>query len=458
MKAIITNKATIITDPTFLVRSALNSRFSYEDKSKQYQLKRMQKNTFMRNSPYYKKLYAEAYGSLLKELKGGHITFYSGLADFLPPMPIDDRRCETGKDCVIPWKHLPFPLRPYQVEAVDKVTDKWRGVINLATGLGKTLVALYVTKKIHKKTLIVVPSDSIAKQFVKEFSAAFGDHNIGIYSGNKKKIKNITIGIAASVVRNIDAFKSEGLGLIIFDEVHHIAANTFFNISTALGDVGRIYGMTATNFRSDGKDIMINAGCGSVVIERSINWGISNGFLAKPRFIINNVQTTGKNHKGDKLKNYKEHVLRSELMHSTIKNDIQTYMNKGLRVLALVAEIEHGERLAKELGLSFAKGTDKNSQTYVDQLNAGTIPGLIATASKLGEGTDTKNVDVIVMAQFMASKGPVLQAIGRGLRITPTKKECVIIDYVPIGSDMLTRHAKNRLKYYREITDDITIN
>lgn len=457
MKAIITNKFTVVKNPTDVVLQSLKNIMSYEDKGIKYQLRRMSRNPMQRNSGYFKKLQKEVNCSLLKDMSG-HAAFNSGLAYVLDgKMEIEDRRKDTGSRVVFPWKTKPFAPREYQQEAIDLCLDNWRGIINFATGMGKTLTALHLIKQLKRKTLIVVPSDSIAKQFYKELSEAFGENRIGFFGGGKKKINDITVGIAASVIKNLDLFKEEELGCIIFDEVHHIAADTFFNIAGYLGDVGRIYGLTATDYRSDGKDIMINAGCGDVLIKRDIKWGIDNGFLAKPKFIVRDVPTSGIDYKNNKIKAYKEHVLGDTVMKAQILSDIQTCIAQGKSVLCLVGEVVHGEELSRQLGLPFAQGKDKKSQSYVEDLNAGNITGLIGTGGKVGEGTDTKRVDVLILANFVASKGPVIQAVGRGLRIYGSKTECEVYDYIPRGSSMLSRHAEGRVGFYKEITGDVKI-
>lgn len=458
MKAIITNKLIVIQNPSNDIVRTFENSCSYTDKQKEFQLRRMERNPFQRNSPFINKLRKEVNCSLLKKIDNKHLVFNSGLSHLLGDIPLEDKRKETGPVVSFPWKKAPYSPRPYQEEAIEVAMNNWRGVINFATGLGKTLTAVHLIKRLKRKTLVVVPTESIAKQFFNELSSAFGDHNVGYYGGGKKKIKNITIGIAASVSNSIDAFKKEDLGLIIFDEVHHIAANTFYDISVALGDVGRIYGMTATDFRSDGKDILISAGCGPVIIKRDIVWGIANGFLAKPKFIVTEVETSGPDYQNDKLKNYKAHVLHCEEMKSKIKSDIVNYIAQGKSVLCLVGEVSHGEELSKDLGIPFAQGKDKMSQQYVDSLNAGKIQALVGTGGKVGEGTDTRRVDVLILANFMASKGPVIQAIGRGLRLYGDKTECIVKDYIPKGSTMLSRHAKGRVALYRTINNDVTFN
>jgi superfamily II DNA or RNA helicase len=109
----------------------------------------------------------------------------------------------------LPWKKKPHDPREYQEEAINIAMESWRGVINFATGLGKTLTALHLLKRLKRKALIVVPSESIANQFYKELSDAFGDTNVGYFGGGKKKIKFITVGIAASVFNSLETFKNE---------------------------------------------------------------------------------------------------------------------------------------------------------------------------------------------------------------------------------------------------------
>jgi superfamily II DNA or RNA helicase len=144
-------------------------------------------------------------------------------------------------------------------------------------------------------------------------------------------------------------------------------------------------------------------------------------------------------------------------MKARIESDARSMMAAGKAVLILVDEVAHGTELSKNLGIPFATGEDKNSQDYVDQLNAGKVPGLVGTSGKVGEGTDTKNVDVLILADFTASKGPVIQAVGRSLRKQGTKDKALILDYIPKDSTMLSRHAYNRISYYEEITDKVKV-
>lgn len=454
MQVIVSNDKIIIEDASDNVIQSLSEYLTYTDKSKEYQLRKMQKNPFTKHSPFIKKLEKEVNGTLL-HYRDGIATIPPGFAHLFDDF-IDERE-DTGEEVILPWNDKPFDPRPYQQEAVDLMMQSYRGIINLATGMGKTLTAVHAIKRLKLKTLVVCPNVSIANNFYSELVSAFGEKKVGYVGNGKNKIKDITVGIAQSVSNKVEDFKKANLGMIIFDEVHHLAANTFFSITVDLGNVGRVFGLTATAFRSDGKDIVIEAGVGKTLIKRDLIWGIREGYLAKPVFIVRDINTTGRQYKEDKLKNYKEHVLKSKVMNDMIVKDIQTFVDAGKSVLCLVSEISHGAELSSRVGLEFANGKDKKSQSMIDMLNRGKLPGLIGTGSFIGEGCDTKNVDVLILANFVANKGTLWQNIGRGLRIHNNQNKLIVVDYIPNGSDMLKRHAYKRIKLYREITDKIKI-
>ncbi len=464
MQVTVNNDFTTISGAAPQLITSLQSELTYTDKAKQYQLRRLSKTVWGRTSPLYKQLQQEVQGKLY-EMVGNDIkissAFYGYLqenfSNYIQTATIIDNRKLTGAKIVVPWVNKPHSLRPYQQEAVDLMLNNYRGVINFATGLGKTLVATHLVQQYKKRTLVVCPSDSVARQFYDQFVECFGKKKVGFYGGGKKQISDITVGIAASVSKYVSEFQAADLGLVIFDETHHTPATTFFDIAEGLRTVGKIFGLTATDYRSDGKDIMITGGCGHVLIRRDIKWGVENGFLAEPYFIVREVATGGRDFKDDKLKSYKEHVLNNKNMKDRIESDARSMMAAGKAVLILVDEVAHGEELAKNLGIPFATGLDKKSQSYVEDLNAHKIMGLVGTDGKVGEGTDTKNVDVLILANFVASKGPVTQAVGRGLRKQGTKTKCLILDYIPMGSTMLSRHANNRVGFYQEITDKVKV-
>ena len=451
------NSKVVIQNPSDILISDLKEILSFKDKSKDYQLKKMAANPYMRNSKIYNQLKAEASVCLLEQ-KDNQISFPTALLYLTNLQPDQDSRKLTGKTISLPWvsSSKAIQLRDYQREAVDIAVTEQRGIINYATSLGKTKTAIVLIKELKKKALFIAPNKSIALQVYEELCEVFGKSRIGFYGNGKKKLGDITVGIAQTVVNHTEDFKKHDLGVIIVDEAHRIGCSTFYSILDDLSGVGNIYALTATAYRSDGKDLLLNAACGRILIQYDAKWGIENGHLAKPVFIMRKIKTDAPDY-SDKLMAYKSQILKAKDISSRIENDARKMMAGGKSTLILVDTIEHGEALEKALGIPFARGDDKNSELYLKQLNDGKIPGLIGTENKLGEGSDTRRVDCLIMAQFTASKGPVIQAVGRGLRKQGEKTHCYILDYWPTSSKMLSRHAERRVGYYLEITAQVKI-
>ena len=451
------NSLVVISDPTDSMRSELKKILSFKDKSKDYQLSKMAKNPYLRNSKAYHQLKSEVNICLLEE-QHNEISFPAALLYLTGLIPDIDTRCETGKPISLPWasQSKAIVLRDYQEVAVDIAIKNCRGIINLATGLGKSKTAIYLLRQLKRKALIVAPNKSIAIQLYEELCETFGKSRIGFYGSGKKKLGDITVGIAQTVTNHVTDFQKADLGVVILDEGHHAAASTFYTIMSALSGVGRIYGLTATAYRSDGKDLLLNAACGPLLIEHDAKWGIENGHLAKPTFIIRKIKTSAPDY-DDKLMAYKSHILSAKEISNQIESDAQKMISAGKSTLVLVDSIEHGKALSKALGVPFAQGEDKNSEQYIKDLNSGKIKGLVGTENKISEGSDTRTVDCLIMGQFTASKGPVLQAVGRGLRKQGNKTSCFILDYWPTSSRILGRHASRRVEYYLEITDQVKI-
>ena len=113
MEIIIKNHTTTILDPNEEIVRSLQKRLSFVDKSKQYQLKRMSKSVWSRNSPAFDAIKAQVNKTLLVE-EPNQISFPSGLLtlvdDIISSISITDQRSDTGKKIALPWKNKPYSL------------------------------------------------------------------------------------------------------------------------------------------------------------------------------------------------------------------------------------------------------------------------------------------------------------------------------------------------------------
>jgi len=120
-----------------------------------------------------------------------------------------------------------FTPRPYQKEAIASwLALEGRGTIVLPTGAGKSLVATLAIDAVKAPTLIVVPQLDLLHQWYENLSRTYGQENIGVYFGEKKDIKPITVTTYVSASSHLDELGNR-FYLLICDEVHHLTGTTW---------------------------------------------------------------------------------------------------------------------------------------------------------------------------------------------------------------------------------------
>ena len=140
-------------------------------------------------------------------------------------------------------------LRPYQQEALDRWLSSKRGVLVLPTGSGKTYVGMQAIEEVNAPTFVVVPTLDLVDQWIDQLRAF--DMPIGEYTGRNKHLEPITVATYDSAYNH-----AENLGnrfkLVLFDEVHHLAAEGYRHIAEFFAAPFRL-GLTATYERDDEK-------------------------------------------------------------------------------------------------------------------------------------------------------------------------------------------------------------
>jgi superfamily II DNA or RNA helicase len=146
-------------------------------------------------------------------------------------------------------------LRDYQQKAFDNwVNAGLRGCVVLPTGSGKTLVGVKAIEKANAASLVVVPTLDLVDQWTSILSRYFAaDSNttkkIGNLGGGVEDIQPITVSTYDSAYLRA-AFLGNKFRLVVFDEVHHLAAPGYRTIAEQMATPFRL-GLTATIERED---------------------------------------------------------------------------------------------------------------------------------------------------------------------------------------------------------------
>ncbi|WP_101297330.1 DEAD/DEAH box helicase [Halegenticoccus soli] len=177
---------------------------------------------------------------------------YADLRDALDERGVayDDRVLSSAAAAADLDLETTYELRPYQREALDAWRDNGdRGVIELPTGSGKTVVAIGATAALSTPTLVVVPTIDLLDQWGRELEAEFGAP-IGRFGGGEQRQERITVSTYDSAYLRADEVGGD-FGLVVFDEVHHLGGEGYRDIARLLAAPARM-GLTATFERPDG--------------------------------------------------------------------------------------------------------------------------------------------------------------------------------------------------------------
>lgn len=152
----------------------------------------------------------------------------------------------------VPFRHLSGRTpRPYQEEAVRRwQAARWRGIVVLPTGAGKSFVAERCIELAGRSALVVVPTIDLMSQWIGNLRAAFGVP-VGALGGGVHEVTDLTVATYDSAWLHVDKY-GHRFGLVVFDEVHHLPAPAYLRAAEGLIAPLRL-GLTATLERPDGR-------------------------------------------------------------------------------------------------------------------------------------------------------------------------------------------------------------
>ena len=345
-------------------------------------------------------------------------------------------------------------LRGYQREAVYKLHEsldsgKGKGLLTLATGLGKTVVAStfiaeYLEKSPESKVLVLAHQIELVRQLDRACWAQFSkDTETHVWTDSEKPAYNNGVtfatwqSVAAAMKRGED-FGSY-FDLVVIDECHHAASLSYQRIIEALKPK-YLLGLTATPFRGD--KISLAPLFGEPVFSMNVVEGMQKGWLAEVDY---KMMTDGidweyikdLSKQGLSIKDLNAHLYVPERDQGMVEIICAT-IDKTLKAKTLVfcRSIDHAERMKKFFKMYDTSAGVIHSQlhrsekfTTMTAFRKGVLKVLISI-EMLNEGIDVPDVNIIVFARVTHSRRIFLQQLGRGLRLNDNKSDVAVLDFV----------------------------
>ncbi|WP_419832370.1 DEAD/DEAH box helicase [Endozoicomonas atrinae] len=314
-----------------------------------------------------------------------------------------------------------------------------RGLVVLATGLGKTWLAAFDARQCKaKRILFVAHREEILLQAQQTFIRILPKAHSGFYNGRERTADADLLFASVQTLgryNHLKQFASDHFDYIVVDEFHHADAATYRNILGHFSP-GFLLGLTATPERTDQADILSLCD-NNLVFERNLISGINSGLLAP--FHYYGIE--------DKHINYEEIPWRSgrfsidQLTHAfASKKRARHILNhwhekRQKRTLAFCISQKHAEFMAAQFRDAGYKseavyaGSELRRHEALSQLENGELDVLFSV-DLFNEGTDLPAIDTVLMLRPTESKILFLQQLGRGLRLHDQKTHLVVIDFI----------------------------
>lgn len=256
------------------------------------------------------------------------------------------------------------------------------------------------------------------------------DGETGYIKADINEIKQVTVGSIQTLTRR--AWDSSDFNTIIVDEAHHTLSDSYMNFLNQFPSA-KVLGVTATADRSDRKSL--SRFYDSLAYEYSLKQAVKDGYLCNitARTVPIDIDLSDvKVSVGDFELNSIAETLEPYLPE--IAKAIAEYAGdrKTVVFLPLVSIAQEFKDILQSVGLD-AREVNGNSEDrketleWFDKAGPGSV---LCNAMLLTEGWDCPSVDCVVVLRPTKVRSLYTQMIGRGTRLSPGKKDLLILDFL----------------------------
>lgn len=406
---------------------------------------------------------------------------------------IEDKRVVVEQN----YPDFKMELRNDQRTAFEHYMENdLKNVVQLPTGKGKTILALYIAQHLKQRALVLVHKDDLVVGWKKDIEQCFGGKvDVGLIKGKSDKIgKHITIATVQTLARKSEDYMellSEKFGLVIQDEVHHVGANTF-NIVDLFNSRYKL-GLSATPKRTDGLTHCLDLYygglchvqemnvddedlCGAEIIVRQgrfkflpfVHEGVILNFYDYGRIGVNDRYYEDIPYKDRPRLTFMELdnlVVSDSMTKIMVCKDIIREYREGHNCIVFFTQKDHIRQyysylkryIPEETMQMFYGDNNESSDVMMERAESGQCRVTLATFSKATEGTNVKAWEVGFLVSSMNNEKNIKQCIGRLLRKKEGKLDPVrVYDYQYMDVYGYKSHFRLRESVYNSFRFPIT--
>lgn len=360
-------------------------------------------------------------------------------------------------------KPVTITPRDYQIDAVNSVFNYWAKNNNqgnpcvvMPVGSGKSLTMAHFVKTCflkfgdHMSKILIVTH---VKELIEQDYQAVVDYwqgaNIGIYSASLKakstNNKIICCGVQ-SIAKNYKALGK--VNCIVIDECHLVPVKeetTYRRLISGLKEINpklKVVGFTGTPYRLDCGLITENGIFDEITYNmctvEKFQWLIDNHYLcdAVPRRPEFQIDVSAVNTRGGEF-------IEKELQMACDKEEVtKMALTESIKLaedrkhwLVFCTGVEHANHVSEFLNAHDVPCTVISGDLDITTRNE-RIQGFksgkyraCANVNVLSTGFNFPDIDCLIMLRPTQSVSLYIQACGRGIRYSPNKENCLVLDF-----------------------------
>lgn len=363
---------------------------------------------------------------------------------------------------------MSYQLRDYQQQAVQAVLHYFRrhaepAVVVLPTGAGKSLVIAELARLAKGRVLVLAH----VKELVEQNHNKYQQYGLeaGIYAaglGRKESQDKVVFASIQSVARNLAAF-TQGFSLLVIDECHRVPDaedSSYRQVIHHLQQQNtqlKILGLTATPYRL-GLGFIYQCHSRGLIRSEEPRFFRFCIFELPIRHLLERQYLTPAKLLDAPLLSYDFSGLKPSSAGYFREEELAAVINSAKRVTPqIIAQVQH--YAAQRQGVMIFAATTAHAKEIMQYLPADSAALILAstpapvraellTAFKaktlkylvnvavLTTGFDAPHVDLIAILRPTESVSLYQQIVGRGLRLSPGKSDCLVLDYAGNSYDI----------------------
>lgn len=364
---------------------------------------------------------------------------------------------ERGGPTDLPIEITSLDVRPYgyqqeileELEAQRTVHGRWRNLVVMATGTGKTVVSALDYKRLRDagtvdRILFIAHREELLVQSLSTFRHVLRQGDFGeLYVGGQRprEWRHVFGSVQSLTQLDLAELDPAHFDLVVVDEFHHAMASTYRRLLNHFAP-RVLVGLTATPERTDGADVR-EWFDGSTAVELRLWEALEKGLLAPFQYFglhddVSLDQVRWKRGRGydiAELSNvYTGDDNRVRLILQAVQDKIEN--PSTMRALGFCVSIQHAEFMAQRFTAAGISSQAITSQTPRDERAAALAAlrdrtlNVLFTVDLFNEGLDIPTVDTVLFLRPTESATVFLQQLGRGLRLAEDKPCLTVLDFI----------------------------